>query len=235
MAFETTQWSLVVNAGLDDSGAREALGELCRIYWGPLYLYLRHKGMDHEDASDAVQGFFVHIMEHDVAAKADPERGRFRTFLLTALNNFVSNERQKQHAQKRGGSILHTPLDTQTMTGLSDKLQSQSHLSPEEAFERQWAIECTRQALDSLRQDYMRRGALDLFDCIRPALNSDGDSIDYTKAAEKLGMNEGAVRVAVLRLRKRYANSLMTEINRTVSDPALAQEELRYLISILSG
>lgn len=235
MSFKTTQWSLVVHAGLSDSAAREALGDLCRIYWGPLYLYLRHKGMDNDDASDTVQGFFLHIMEHDLAAKADPERGRFRTFLLTALNNFVSNERQKQHAQKRGGSIIHTPLDSHIVSGLSDKLSGISHLSPEEAFERQWAIECTRQALDSLRQDYMRRGALDLFDTIKPALNSGSDSINYKQAAESLGMNEGAVRVAVLRLRKRYGESLMAEISRTVSDPTLAQEELRYLINILSG
>ncbi len=233
MGFETTHWSLVLNAGVESDASRAAFEELCRIYWPPLFVYLRSKGMNSEDARDAVQSFFLFLFEKDVPKKADPERGRFRTFLLTALNNFLSHAYTKAHAAKRGGGAVHVSLDTESLDVLEGKIATQKH-PPEHMFDRQWAIECVREALKTVEREYHERGKEQLFNALKDALVMADGKNDYSTKAAALSMNEGAVRVAVHRLRKRYGEALKTEVERTVNDPAAVAEELNYLIQVLS-
>ena len=234
MGFETTQWSLVLNAGVENAKSRAAFEELTRIYWPPLFVYLRGKGMNTEDARDAVQSFFLYLFEKDVPKKADPSRGRFRTFLLTALNNFLSHEYAKANAMKRGGGAVHVSLDTESLDVLESKIATQKY-PPEHMFDQQWAIECVREALHVVESEYRDRGKGAVFVVLKDTLVSSDGKSDYAAKAAALSMSDGAVRVAIHRLRKRYGAALKAEVVRTVEDPALVEEELAYLIQVLGG
>jgi DNA-directed RNA polymerase specialized sigma24 family protein len=227
--FDTTHWSVVRAAGGVASGqAREALAILCESYWGPLYWYVRRRGYDAEDAQDLTQAFLTRLLEkHDVQA-ARSDRGRFRSFLLASLEHFICNEAQSRRAQKRGGGMAavslsfdaeerrygHEPADTRT---------------PETVFDRRWAFTVLDRGLKRLREEAIDAGGAQQFERLKLALLGESPAGGYETWAHDLGLTEGAVKVAVHRLRRRFQQVLRNEIADTVASPEEVEEELRYL------
>jgi len=233
MAFEDTRWSLVIRAGAQGDGAREALSALCQVYWPPLYSFLRLRGYSKEDASDVLQGFFLALIEKDFVSKARPEIGRFRTFILTALTRYAANEHAKQTAIKRGGRVTFVRIDGEEAEDLHQRIPSRSR-TPEEVYERQWALAILQQGMNKLEQYYQRSGKHALFCELRSVLASTADSLDYQALCGRLSMTEGALRVAVHRLKQRYREALTSVIQETVASPDDAADELQYLIEVLA-
>lgn len=233
-AFVTTHWSVVLAAGHSDTPrARDALASLCRSYWHPLYAYIRRRGHSPEDAEDLTQGFFAHLLEHNAVGKVNPEKGRFRSFLLASLNHFLADEWDKAQAQKRGaGKVLS--LDTQGAEAWLRQPASGT-ITPERAFELRWAITLLEQVYGRLEAEHREQGKAEWFDTLRSTLAGPGNAAPYAHLAGRLGVSEGAVKVAVHRLRQRYRTLLRETIAETVSDPGEVEEELRYLMRVLAG
>lgn len=233
--FESTQWSLVIAAGQQASPAsRQALSELCRKYWLPLYGYVRRRVSDLHEAQDLTQEFFCRVLDRNLFATARPERGRFRAFLLTALKHFLANEREKSQALKRGGGQVPFALDFADGESRFSRL-AVSDDSPERQFDRQWAAALLDQVLARLRAEFRDAGQERQFEQLKAFLAGGHDQPDgYVQAAESLGMTAEAVRVAVYRLRKRYRELLRHEIAQTVARPADVENEIRDLFRILS-
>jgi RNA polymerase sigma factor (sigma-70 family) len=233
--FATTHWSVVLNAGQSDTTqARDALERLCQTYWYPLYGYVRRRGHSVHDAQDLTQAFFARLLEKHWVSDAKQERGRFRTFLLTAMGRFLADEWDKLRAQKRGGGIPPLPLELDSgETRYGNEPADNSN--PEQYFERRWALTLLDTVLRRLRGEYEREGKGELFAALHSTLVGDRESQPYAKLAKSLGMQEGAVKVAVHRLRKRYRQLLRDEIAETMAEPGDIDEELRYLVAVLSG
>lgn len=231
--FATTRWSVVLSAAHGEQAqARAALEALCRTYWYPLYAYVRRKGHTAHDTADLIQEFFAFLLEKDVLAAADPNRGRFRTFLLTVLQRFLSKERERAAAQKRGGRSRLISIDTATGEERY-RLEPFHELTPERIYQRRWALTVLEQVLQRLAQQYAERGQGTLFERLRPFLAGSGPS--YAELAAELHLSEGAVKVAVHRLRERYRNLLRDEVAQTVERPEDVQEELDFLLKALQG
>ncbi len=232
--FSTTQWSLVLAAvGEDRPKARQALDSLCARYWTPLYAFARRRSLSPEAAEDAVQGFFAQLIEKDAVRGAQRERGRFRSFLLTSFRHFMSDEWDRARAQKRGGEAAHLTLD---LTGAEATLpQLLSTATPESAYERRWALTTLEQALEILEREYAKAGRERLFRALESSLTVEGSPEPHRRLGEELGMTEGAVRVAVHRLRRRYRSLLRQLIADTVSDPEEIEGEIRFLFQALSA
>ena len=233
-AFVTTHWSVVLAAGRSDTPrAQAALEKLCRAYWYPLYAYVRRRGHSVEDAQDLTQEFFARLLEHNRVGAARPEKGHFRSFLLAGMNRFLSDEWDKARAQKRGGGkVTFINLeDAETKLG---GLAAET-LSPEKAFERRWAITLLEQVYERLAEEYRREGKAKWFEALRGSLARGGGGARYAELAVGLGMSEGAVKVAVHRLRHRYREVLRETIADTVSSPEEVEDELRYLLRTLAG
>ena len=231
--FTTTHWSAVRIAGSDSApGAKEALENLCRAYWYPLYAYVRRKGYSEEDAKDLTQQFFARLLQGDRLALADPTRGRFRTFLLTALNHFLINEWVKTGRDKRGGAFEFVPLHTDEADNLYTAEPADTR-TPETVYEQRWAAAVMKQAFDKLAAEYGGDRAR-LFEALKPFIWGDKAGASYAEIGIALGLNEGAVRVAVHRLRRSYRDLLRQEIAQTVTSPEEVDDELRYLIEIVS-
>lgn len=234
-AFCTTQWTMVLAAGRDDpQRAAAALEELCRKYWYPLYAFLRRRGSSPHEAEDLAQGFFAFLLQHEALKKAAREKGKFRTFLLTALTNFLHNEWDKARTQKRGGGRRLMSLD-QMAAEERYKHEPVDSLSPEKLFERRWALTLLEQALQRLREEYFNLGKGDLFKTLEPGLTGEVAPKLHAGWATTLGMSEGAVRVALHRLRRSFGQLLRAELEQTVADPAAVEEELRHLMGALVG
>lgn len=233
-AFVTTHWSVVLTAGRSDTThAQDALAKLCQTYWHPLYAYVRRRGHSPEDAQDLTQGFFAHLLEHKAVATVRPDKGRFRSFLLASLNHFLSDEWDKARAQKRGaGKVIS--LDTQCAESWLSQQPSET-LTPERAFELRWAITLLEQVYGKLEAEHRQQGKVELFDTLRTTLAGPGNSAPYSELGSRLGMNEGAVKVAVHRLRQRYRAFLRETIGETVANDTEVEEELRYLMRVLAG
>lgn len=233
-AFVTTHWSVVLAAGRSDTTrADNALAKLCQTYWHPLYAYVRRRGYSPEDAQDLTQGFFAHLLEHKAVATVSPEKGRFRSFLLASLSHFLSDEWDKARAQKRGaGKVIS--LDTESAEAWLD-LQPAETLTPERAFELRWAITLLEQVYSKLEAEHRQQGKGGFFDTLRTTLAGPGNSAPYAELGSRLGLNEGAVKVAVHRLRQRYRTLLRETIAETVGSEAEVDEELRYLLRTLAG
>jgi RNA polymerase sigma factor (sigma-70 family) len=233
-AFVTTHWSVVLTAGHRDTPrARAALETLCQTYWPPLYAYVRRRGYSPADAQDLTQEFFARLLGRNAVATVAPERGRFRSFLLASLNHFLADEWDKARAQKRGGGRVIS-LDLQTAeTRLVEA--SARDLTPEQAFERRWAITLLEQVYRKLEAEYGRDGKGTVFDVLRPALAGASKDAPYAELARRLDLTEGAVKVAVHRLRRRYRALLRETIADTVSGPDEVEDELRYLFRTLAG
>lgn len=233
--FATTHWSVVLAAGGERSPeAHQALATLCETYWYPLYAYVRRRGYAAEDAQDLTQAFFAALLEKVYLRAADRERGRFRSFLLTALKRFLSKEWDRAHAQKRGGT--HGPISLDVQSGETRYSLEPSHdWTPERIYERRWALTLLDQVMARLRQRYVADGKEQLFDLLKAFLTGESGAPPYSQAAAELAMTEGAVKVAVHRLRRRYRELLRSEIAQTVAHPGEVDDELRFLRAAVRG
>jgi len=234
--FTTTHWSVVLAAGQenDTTKARVALNKLCRTYWYPLYAYVRRRGNAEQEAEDLIQGFFAVLLKRQALQNVTQGRGKFRSFLLTALNHFLSDEHDWQHAQKRGGGQPVISLDAQ---GAEERyrLEPPDTETPEKLFERRWAMTLIDGAMDRLRQAFAAEQKTALFDQLRGFIVDGADTRTYAQVAAQVGMTEEAVKKAVQRLRRRYQDAIREEIAQTVASPAEVEEELRHLVSVLSS
>jgi RNA polymerase sigma-70 factor (ECF subfamily) len=232
--FATTHWSVVLAAGAGESEpSRRALEMLCRAYWYPIYVYVRRKGHGPDEAQELTQEFFAQLIARDKLRLADREKGRFRTFLLSVLDYFLAREWSRAHRQKRGGQFQLLSLD-QSDAENRYRLELADHETPRHHFERQWAFTVLKQAITALEAECQADGSIALFGEVRHLLSGERPDAAYGGIANRLKMTEGALRVAVHRLRRRYGELLRAEIAQTVETPAEAEEELRYLLQILS-
>ncbi|MDX1501309.1 MAG: sigma-70 family RNA polymerase sigma factor [Thermoanaerobaculia bacterium] len=231
--FATTQWSVVLAArDGSDTAARRALEGLCEAYWLPLYVYARRRGFDVEGAADMTQAFFADLIERRALRGVDPEKGRFRSFLLVSFRNFLSHEWDRLETLKRGGGATTVSLDaSEAERRFRD--EPAAELTPEQAFERRWGLTVMERAMGRLESE-SRRGddGPRVFEELRPYLTG-ADERSYREASDRLSMSEGAVKTAVYRLRKRYGGLLREEIADTVADPGQVDDELRHLLSVI--
>ena len=231
--FHTTSWSVVLAAkDKEATDSRAALNSLCSTYWPPLYSYIRRRGYSEEDSRDLTQQFFAHLLSKDFLKNVVPGRGRFRSFLLVSLRNFLINEWRKNRAERRGGTTPALPLDFAMAEGRY-ALAHNKDIDARILFDRQWAHTILETALARLGEEYATAGKSDVFDNLKGCLDSRSEAIPYLTLAEGLNMSEGAVKVAVHRLRKRLARLLREEIARTVETPEEVEDELRYLVELL--
>jgi RNA polymerase sigma-70 factor (ECF subfamily) len=236
MTFNTTHWSAVLTAR-DQSGnttGREALASLCATYWYPLYAFIRRYGFGPHEAEDLTQEFFYRFLEHDSLRNVTPAAGKFRSFLLACLKHFLANERERAHAQRRGGGRAAIPLDTQAAE-TQYVLEVTESVAPEVLFDRHWAFSVLEHVLDRLEREYQRRGKATVFEALRASLPGREVNASRSELAARLRMSAGTLDVAIHRLRQRFGALLREEVAQTVSSEAEVEEELHYLISVLGA
>ncbi len=233
--FATTHWSAVARAGQPDSAeAQPALAELCQTYWYPLYAFIRRQGRQPVEAEDLTQEFFARVLEKNYFADASQAKGRFRTFLLTALKRFLANDWDREHAQKRGGfqtiiAIDEAVAESRFNAGLAHTLQ------PDILFERQWALALLERVMSQLKEEYFASERSVLFERLQACLVKEDSAHPYATIALELKLTEAAVKAAVHRMRARYRDILRAEIARTVSSSEEIEAELRHLFSTFSA
>jgi DNA-directed RNA polymerase specialized sigma24 family protein len=231
--FVTTHWSVVLAAGDDSSpAATDALEQLCRAYWYPLYAYVRRKGYGVDDAQDLTQEFFARLLARNYLSVADRHRGKFRSFLLGSLEHFLAREWTKAHAQKRAGGKTILSLD-ETDAENRYLLEPAQDLTAEKIFDRRWATTLLDQAMSRLREECVAKHKGDLFGKVESFLSGEKGEACYADVAAEFKMSEGAIKIAVHRLRQRYGELVHAEIAQTVTTPEEAAEELHYLFSVL--
>jgi RNA polymerase sigma factor (sigma-70 family) len=233
--FATTHWSVVLEAGHESSPqSKAALEQLCRAYWYPLYTFIRRQGRGPEEAQDLTQEFFAHLLASDSFGRADPAKGRFRSFLLGALKHFLVNEWQREHRLKRGGGCLFLSLDeVDAETRLA--LEPTDELTPEMAYERRWAEAVLAQVLERLQGEFAAAGQEARFAGLKVFLLAGQEPASYAEVAVPLGLSEAAVKSAIHRMRQRYGDLIRAEIAQTLASPAEVEDELRHLLAVLSG
>jgi DNA-directed RNA polymerase specialized sigma24 family protein len=235
-AFVTTHWSVVLaSADPDSPQAQAALEKLCRTYWYPLYCYIRRRGYSHEDAQDLTQGFLLRWLESKSFARADASKGRLRSFLLAGLNHFLSDERDRASAQKRGGGRATLSLMDTQAADERYRLEPVDERSPEKLFERRWALTLLDQVMARSEQEFREAGRVELFQRLRAFLIAGTGEESYAQVGAELGMSREAVKKAVQRMRHRYYELFREEVAHTVADPAEVEEELRYLCAVIEG
>jgi RNA polymerase sigma-70 factor (ECF subfamily) len=234
--FTPTHWSVVLAAAgrSDSTHARDALEKLCRNYWLPIYAFVRRQGHNPHDAQDLTQEFFTRLLEHNYLAGVNREKGRFRSFLLASLKHFLANEWDKAKAQKRGGGRVLISIDAAAGES-SVGLEPADVLTAEKIFERRWALSLLEQVLRRLREEYTRDDKEQQFEQLKSTLTEASRSVSYAEIARRLATSEGAVKVAVHRLRQRYRELLRAEIADTVADPGEIDDEIRNLFAALSN
>ena len=231
--FETTQWSLVLAAGQRGSAAaEEALGRLCSLYWYPVFAFVRRRGYPADDAQDLTQGFFARLIEKGDLGAADRSRGRFRSFLLTACQYFLANERDRALARKRGGGRVPLSIDVVAAEGRYERALAHSE-TPERLYDRQWCLTLLDAVFEALRSEYAATGRADLFDRLKEFLTGGEDAGTHADVARELGTSAGAVKVAVHRLRRRYREELRRRVADTVGSDPDVEDEIRYLLHTL--
>lgn len=229
--FATTRWTLVVAAGSGTTvQSARALEELCRAYWYPLYAYTRRRGYAREDAEDLTQGFFERFLRKNYLEDLSAARGSFRGYLLASLKHYIANERGRAGRIKRGGEVIRLALDWQEADGRFE-IADVTRLPPDAAYDREWAVALLARVIAMLKDEFVAEGKGDRFDELKAYLSVEKDHIRYSAAALALEMDEGAVRVAVHRLRKRYRVLLKEEVARTLADPSMVEEELKALMA----
>jgi len=231
--FTTTHWSVVLLAGQADSPhATEALEKLCRTYWYPLYVYVRRQGNSPEDAQDLTQNFFSRLLEKNYFAKADPDRGKFRTFLLRSMKNFLVNEWKRAGRVKRGGDLTFLSFDANVA---EDRYAAEpaNESNPDTAYEQRWAVTLIEQVLTALRQEFNAADKARLFEELKGFIWGDKSTASYVEIAGHLNLTEGTVKVAVHRLRQRFRELLRAEVAHTVARPEDIDGELRHLIAVV--
>ena len=230
--FATTRWSLVIAAAGLSPGSAGALAELCEAYWYPAYAYVRRSGYSVDDAADLTQAFFTRVLEKGFLKEARPERGRFRSFLLASLRHFILNERDWKNARKRGGDVLHVPID---FGEGEDRYQREppDDMTPERIYERRWTLDVINRAITRLAAKYTASGRLALFVRLTPYLTGD-EPQSYAALAASTGSSENALRQAVHRLRKEFRATLRETIAETVESGDDVDDELRYLLRVIA-
>lgn len=232
--FATTRWSMVLQAARgEEAPAPRALEELCTAYWFPLYAFIRRQGWEPQDAEDLTQDFFARILEKRMLANVGPEKGRFRTFLMVCAKRFLANEHKRRNTAKRGGGMKPVAFDVEEAEGRYAAASTVA--TPEQAFERKWAIAVLENALKKLSEEFVTRGKGKLFNTIKVYLAAEQAAPPYAKMAEQMGVTEAAVKVAVHRLRGRFRALLEEEIAATLERPEELEEEIEYLMRILSN
>jgi len=233
--FVTTHWSIVLRAGRGDTThAHEALEKLCRTYWYPIYACVRRRGHSPEDAQDLTQAFFLRLLEQQSLANANPQLGRFRSFLLGALNHFLIDEWKRARTQRRGSGRQILSLDWAAAEQRFD-MEPADPATPDKAFDKNWATALLEEVLKQLEGEYQCEGKLEAFQTLKQTLTGEREAQPYNILAEKLGIGDGAVRVAVHRLRKRYRALLEAEIANTVNSPDEVKQEMAYLFEMMAG
>ncbi len=223
------------NSRLSSARALDALSELCRIYWRPLYLFLRREGIGAEDAQDLTQGFFAELIRDRTYFRADPEKGRFRSFLLGALKHFVADARDHEQAQKRGGGKIRELLNEATISEAESQVARNERWHADRVYDREWAETLLRQALARLAQECTFAGKAALFEALKSHLSPDGEeAVPYHELSARVRQPAATLRKDVERLRSRYGEILREEVGGTVTDPAEVDEELRYLCQALT-
>ena len=231
--FRTTRWSLVQDAGNSRvAGAEDALAQLCEAYWPAVYAYVRSRGNDSESAKDLVQGFFAQFLEKRFVKGADRDRGKFRTFLLVCVKRYLANEWDRAQAHKRGGGRSPVPLDGPTAES-HYRIQPGHDETPEKIFERRWAMALLDRVLARLEAEMERSAGRERFAILKPFLTADAVGTNYREAADELGMSEGAIKVAVHRLRRKYGRLLRDEVAQTVAKPGMVDQEIRFLFQAM--
>src|SRR5215510_10975419 len=232
--FHTTSWTLVRAASRDPTAeSRAALAALCQKYWHPVYAFVRSRGYDREQSQDLTQGFFALLIERLYLLDADPKRGRFRSFLLAALKHFLADEWDRAHALKRGGGQVPVSIDLTEAEGWNMPAAVEQ-ATPESLYERRWALSLLENVMLKLRAEFADAGKADEFNRLSIFLNRNSESVRYDTLAEQMGVSAGALRMSVHRLRRRYRSLLRAEIAESVCRPEEVDEELRFLLSILS-
>ena len=233
--FRTTHWSEVLTAvDAPSPQATAALEKLCRAYWYPLYAHVRRRGHGPDDAQELTQGFFARLLERNALAAVSPQKGKFRSFLLAAMNHFLANEWDRANAIKRGGRCAFISWDAEEEEA-PERMGAPPGWTAERVYERQWALTLLDQVNARLRAECAAAGKREMFEALRPYLSGEQAAPAYAEVGARLKMSAGAVQVAVHRLRRRYGELLRQEIAQTVSRPAEVDEELRHLFSALRG
>jgi RNA polymerase sigma factor (sigma-70 family) len=231
--FRTTHWSVVLQAGgQTPEGSAAALEKLCRTYWYPLYGYVRRRGHDADQAQDLTQEFFAQLLGRRFLDSVGPEKGKFRSFLIASMNNFLANEWDKSRSVKRGGRATVLSLDD----GEAEQRflrEPADEATPEKIFERRWAETVLQQVMDKLREEVSASGRPERFDLLKDFLIRDSAKVSYAEVAEKLGLSVSATTSAIFRLRTRFRDLFREEIAQTVATPGEVDEEIRHLISAL--
>jgi len=232
--FPTTRWTLVAAASRDPSTtSRDALAYLCERYWYPLYAYVRRRGYPPNEAKDLTQGFFALLLERKYFERADPDKGHFRSFLLSSLKFFLSDEADRAETQKRGGGKVVLPFEITSAETLYEREPFHDE-NPERIFERRWARATLDHVIASLRDEFVRHGRLDHFNRLKVFLLGQAE-VPYAELAIQLDTSEGALKVGIHRLRKRYRELLRAEIAETVTSPEAVDGEMRFLAAALSS
>jgi len=235
-AFPATQWSVVQQAVANaDTSASAALESLCRRYWQPLYAFVRRQGRAHHEAEDCIQEFISQLLVRDGLQRAHPDRGRFRTFLLAGLRNFLTSDWRRTHAAKRGGGLTNIPLDTPVPGEMSGQEPEDSGLNPEEAFDHGWAVSMIDRAVHELGQEYVASGRAKIFSALAPLIWATESSELLARQAAETGLTVNAFTVALHRARRRLGDRLRAMVAETVSSPEEIDAELRHLIDAING
>jgi RNA polymerase sigma-70 factor (ECF subfamily) len=231
--FATTHWSVVLAAGDGESPeAQKALEDLCRVYWYPLYASIRREGCSAADAEDLTQEFLARLLARGDLGRVDPAKGRFRSFLLACLRHFLSDQRDRARALKRGGGMRFVTFDAQ---GAEERycLEAGAALDPQTAFDREWGMTLLAKALSHLRQEYLEAGRERVYERLKAYASATMDAAACAQAAAELGLTESATKGALQRLRQRYCDRIRIEVAQTVSSPSQIDDEIRYLIGII--
>jgi DNA-directed RNA polymerase specialized sigma24 family protein len=232
--FEATRWTLVIEAA--SPSAREALNQLCQVYWPPIYAFTRGQGFSSSDAADLTQGFFAHILEHRALNAVAPEKGKFRSFLQKSLSNFLNNERDRANARKRGGTTPIVSIDAEMEEG-RHPLEMAGAADPMKLYDRRWALALLDEVLAKLEQRWQGQEKAALFAQLRPYLTGEVGEGSYATLAANLRMSDGAVKTALHRLRREFGDVLRSEIRHTLASPSEqdVKDEIRHLFTCLGG
>lgn len=232
--FQETAWSIVLAAGnASEPRARQALAELCRVYWPPIYGFLRRRGYNRDDAQDLTQTFFEHMLQDETLRRASPERGRFRSFLLGALNRVIADEQAHGRTRRRGGQATFISMD-EFAAEETHQERLTSELSPAETLDARWAGVLLQRALEKVRAEFTAEGKAKTFEALSPFLGGEKPDVTYQEVAQRLGLALAAVKTHIHRLRRQFATAVRREIMQTVSAPHEVDEELRQLRGVFA-
>lgn len=231
--FVTTQWTRVLEARGDSPAAKAALSDLCAAYYAPVFAFIRRSAPDEDSARDLTQEFFARLLARHGIDSVDPQRGRFRSYLLGAVKHFLADMHEHSHRLRRGAGQPMESIEPGTDTSPGPQLPDPNAPSPDREFDRKWALTLLDRALATLADEHKAAGRFDQFEVLKPWLSGDTENISQAEAAARLGVNEGAVKVAIHRLRRRFREVIKSEIGQTVSDRAQVDLELHYLLEAL--